>query len=84
MALGAQGGDEEQAQPLQSTDKMGKGTCFFRTSGFGSSAPGNLGSRINLGLHTYWAGGQNLGQEGSLGLAQAAGSATEMMFCHSF
>lgn len=53
MALGVQGGDkEEQAQPLQSADKMGKGPCLFRPRGFGSSAPGNLVSR--LGPEWIW------------------------------
>lgn len=33
----------EQAQPLQSADKMGKGMCFFRVRGLGNSDPGNLG-----------------------------------------
>lgn len=36
----------EQAQPLQSVDKMGKGTCFFRLRGLGNSDPGNPGFRL--------------------------------------
>lgn len=69
---------------------MGKGTCFFRSSGLGISALGSLRSRLVpewiwgfIGQRGSEAGGQNLRWKESLGLAQGAGSATEMMFYHS-
>ncbi|XP_058147069.1 ubiquitin carboxyl-terminal hydrolase 27 [Dasypus novemcinctus] len=44
-ALVVRGGGEEQAQALQSTDKMGKGKFLFRPSSLGNSDPPECGSR---------------------------------------
>lgn len=50
-------GGEEQAQIVQSTGKMGKGTCFFSCSSPGSSAPPPAGGLWGPGLSPEWTWG---------------------------